>query len=268
VRAQTPEGALEVRADLVVGADGRHSAVRDAAGLTVETFGAPMDVLWFRLSHGAADPTESMGRFDNGVIFVLINRGEHWQVGYVIPKGSLETLRARGIEAFRADVARLAPFARERIGEIASWDDVKLLSVQVDRLAQWHRPGLLCIGDAAHAMSPVGGVGINLAIQDAVATANILAAPLAAGPVDVALLARVQQRRDFPTRMTQRAQVLVQERVVRRVIGRTRSDGTLAPPLAVRLLNRFPILRRIPARLVGMGIRPEHVASPAVPPLR
>jgi 2-polyprenyl-6-methoxyphenol hydroxylase-like FAD-dependent oxidoreductase len=272
LRADTPDGPLEVGADLVIGADGRHSVVRAAAGLTVETLGAPMDVLWFRLSHGPADPGFSMGRFDNGVIFALINRGEHWQVGYVIPKGGFEAIRTRGLEAFRAEVARLAPFAKDRVGEIADWDAVKLLSVQVDRLTQWHRPGLLCIGDAAHAMSPIGGVGINLAIQDAVATANLLAAPLAAGRVTTEDLARVQRRRAFPTRMTQRFQLLVQERVVRRVIGRTRADGTLAPPLVVRLLRHVPFLRRIPARLVGMGIRPEHVAghvaSPSVPPPR
>src|SRR6266850_3638179 len=178
VRAVTPAGPLEVRADLVVAADGRSSVLRERAGLSVEDMGAPMDVFWFRLSRRPPDPTVTMGRFDIGRIFVLINRGEHWQCGYVIPKGSAEEVRRRGLEAFRTEVAHLAPWAADRASEIRDWEDVKLLTVKVDRLRQWYRPGLLCIGDAAHAMSPVGGVGINLAIQDAVATANILTAPL------------------------------------------------------------------------------------------
>src|SRR5690606_30330633 len=212
LRAIGPDGRIEVRADLVVGADGRHSTVRERAGLPVEELGAPIDVLWFRLSHRSDDPEETLGRFDAGHIFIMINRGEHWQCAVVIPKGTIDRLKAKGLPAFRADVARLAPSVADRVGEIADWDDVKLLTVQVDRLTRWCRPGLLCIGDAAHAMSPIGGVGINLAIQDAVAAANILAAPLREGRVALADLERVQRRRLFPTRVTQRFQILVQDR--------------------------------------------------------
>jgi 2-polyprenyl-6-methoxyphenol hydroxylase-like FAD-dependent oxidoreductase len=258
--AETDSGKIRIDAALVVGADGRHSTVRQAAGLEVEELGAPMDVLWFRLSRRPEDPSDTMGRFDAGRIFVLINRGQHWQCGYVIAKDSIARVHAAGIEEFRAGVARLAPFARDRVGEIASWDDVKLLTVGVDRLRRWHRPGVLCIGDAAHTMSPVGGVGINLAIQDAVAAANILARSLVENRLDDSHLEAVQRRRAFPTRVTQRMQVVVQDRVIAQVLG---GGGTAAPPLAVRLLARIPFLRRIPARLIGYGVRPEHVRSPA-----
>jgi len=261
VEVATPEGKREVRADLVVGADGRHSTIRERAGLPVQELGAPMDVLWFGLSRSPSDPGASMGRFDPGRIFVLINRDRYWQCGYIIPKGTLEALRARGIEAFRETVAQLAPYARHRVGELRSWDDVKLLTVRVDRLSRWYRPGLLCIGDAAHAMSPVGGVGINLALQDAVATADLLAAPLAAGRLTLADLAKVQKRREWPTRVTQWFQVQAQQRIIANVLGRSTS---LRQPLALRLLARYAILRRIPARLIGIGVRPEHVRSPEV----
>jgi 2-polyprenyl-6-methoxyphenol hydroxylase-like FAD-dependent oxidoreductase len=260
VEARTPQGPLALRADLVVGADGRHSVVRAAAGLRVEDLGAPMDVLWFGLPRRADDPSQSMGRFAVGHILVLINRGDYWQCGYVIPKETGELVRRRGLPAFRDGVARLVPFFRDRIGAIESWEQVKLLTVRVDRLAQWWRPGLLCIGDAAHAMSPVGGVGINLAIQDAVAAANILAAPLRDGQLAPRHLQAVQRRRMLPTRLTQRFQILVQNRVIRQVLGRTEP---LAPPLLVRLMARYPFLRRLPARLIGIGIRPEHVRTPA-----
>jgi len=261
VRATTPDGPLEVRADLVVAADGRHSVLRGQAGLQVQEFGAPMDVLWFRLSRRPADPQETMGRFDAGRIFVLINRGEHWQCGTVIPKGGFEAVRRGGLEAFRDGVAALAPFARDgRAGEIRSWDDVKLLTVRVDRLPRWYRPGLLCIGDAAHAMSPIGGVGINLAIQDAVAAANRLAGPLREGRLDPAHLRRVQRRREFPTRVTQAMQLRIQRRVVTRVLG---TRERLELPVTFRLLARFQCLRRISGRLIGIGIRPEHVRTPA-----
>ena len=186
----------------------------------------------------------------------MLNRGDYWQCGFVIPKGTLDQLRGKGLPAFRESVARLAPFAANRVGELHSWESIKLLTVQVDRLLQWHRPGLLCIGDAAHAMSPVGGVGINLAIQDAVAAANLLAAPLRIVQVTTEDLHRVQRRRMWPTRLTQRMQLFIQNRVIRRVLS---STDTLTPPLAVKLLARFPFLRRIPARLIGMGVRPEHV---------
>jgi 2-polyprenyl-6-methoxyphenol hydroxylase-like FAD-dependent oxidoreductase len=178
VRATGSEGELEIRADLVVGADGRHSLVREKAGFHVQELGAPMDVLWFRISRKAGDPEETMGHFDAGRILIMINRGSHWQFGYIIMKGSAEENRKRGLEAFREDVAKLAPFSADRRDEIRNWDDVKLLTVQVDRLLHWYRPGLLCIGDAAHAMSPIGGVGVNLAVQDGVAAANLLAKPL------------------------------------------------------------------------------------------
>jgi 2-polyprenyl-6-methoxyphenol hydroxylase-like FAD-dependent oxidoreductase len=259
VTAETPDGPLEVRAALTVGCDGRHSTVRDRAGLKVEDLGAPMDVLWFALSRPPNDPEEVMGRFDAGRIFIMINRGTHWQCGLVIPKGTFAEVRARGLEAFRADLVRMAPFLGGRGSEITAWDDVKLLTVSVDRLNDWAAPGLLCIGDAAHTMSPVGGVGINLAIQDAVAAANILAGSLAAGTVGLEDLKAVQRRRAFPARVTQAGQILVQRRVISRVLGGTQP---LRPPLILRLLGRFPLLRRIPASVIGIGVRPEHVRTP------
>jgi len=261
VRGTAAGGPFEVRADLVVAADGRSSILRERAGLHVEDLGAPMDVLWFRLSRWSGDPEATMGRFDVGRIFVLLNRGQHWQCGYVIPKGSAEDVRRRGLDAFRASVAALMPFAADRVAaEIRDWDDVKLLTVRVDRLRQWYRPGLLCIGDAAHAMSPVGGVGINLAIQDAVAAANRLWRPLREGRLTTEDLRRVQRRREWPTRVTQWLQLLVQRRVITTTLGRR--GGRLTPPRLVRLLARFGPLARIPARLVGVGVRPEHVETP------
>jgi 2-polyprenyl-6-methoxyphenol hydroxylase-like FAD-dependent oxidoreductase len=261
LQAATPDGPLEVRANLVVGADGRHSVVRARAGLQVDEFGAPMDVLWFRLSRRPGDSENPRGIFEIGRIFIMLNRGEYWQCGFVIPKGSFEQIRERGLQAFRAGVAQLAPFAADRVGELREWDAVKLLTVQVDRLPRWYRPGLLCIGDAAHAMSPVGGVGINLAIQDAVAAANLLAAPLRADRLTIEDLRRVQRRRELPTRLTQRFQIFMQNQVIRRVLGSTEQ---LAPPLLLRLLALVPFLSRIPARLIGIGVRPEHVNRPAV----
>ena len=261
LQATTPEGSLEVRASLVVGADGRHSVVRARGRLQVDEFGAPMDVLWFRLSRRAGDPEDPMGRFVMGRIFIMLNRGEHWQCGFVIPKGSLEQLEERGLPAFRESVAQLAPFVADRVGELSDWDAIKLLTVRVDRLPQWYRPGLLCIGDAAHAMSPIGGVGINLAIQDAVAAANLLAEPLRAGRPTTEDLRRVQRRREWPTRITQRLQVIVQNRVITRVLS---GAGMVTPPFPIRLLAHLPFLRRFPARLIGIGIRPEHVNTPVV----
>lgn len=259
LQATTPDGPLEVQADLVVGADGRHSVVRAEAGLKVHELGAPMDVLWFRLSRRSDDPEETTGRFDIGRIFIMINRRDYWQCGFVIPKGSLEALRAKGMEAFRDSVARIAPFAADRVGELPDWDAVKLLTVRVDRLLRWYRAGLLCIGDAAHAMSPIGGVGINLAIQDAVAAANALADPLHTGRLTIGHLRNVQKRREWPTRLTQRMQIFIQNRVITRVLG---SASRVSPPHSVRLLARFPLIARIPARLIGIGFRPEHVKSP------
>jgi 2-polyprenyl-6-methoxyphenol hydroxylase-like FAD-dependent oxidoreductase len=263
LRAETPEGPLEVKADLVVGADGRHSDVRAQAGLKVEDFGAPMDVLWFRLSKRPGDSEQLLGRVQAGVVFVTLDRGDYWQCAYVIPKGGFKELRGRGLEAFRAAVVGLNSEFADRVQEIASWDDVKLLTVIVDRLKRWYRPGLICIGDAAHAMSPIGGVGINLAIQDAVAAANLLWEPLGNGRVPVVTLAELQARREWPTKMMQAVQLFIQKRVIRDVL--TMTDRP-RPPFAVTLFNRFPFLRRVPARLIGMGFRPEHVRSPELKP--
>jgi 2-polyprenyl-6-methoxyphenol hydroxylase-like FAD-dependent oxidoreductase len=257
VSAKTPGGEIEVRADLVVGADGRSSIVREKAGLQVKEFGAPMDVLWFRLRRTAEDPAATIGRFDSGRIFIALNRGNYWQCGYVIAKGQFEEMRRQPFENFRAAIVKLAPYVRDTVQELRCWDDVKLLTVRVDRLLEWFRPGLLCIGDSAHAMSPVGGVGINLAIQDAVAAANVLFRPLRQGRLALDHLRRIQRRRGFPTRVTQWLQVAVQRRIIARVLVET---GPLKPPLVVRLLAKIPFLRRIPARVVGLGLRPEHIS--------
>jgi 2-polyprenyl-6-methoxyphenol hydroxylase-like FAD-dependent oxidoreductase len=259
VQARTPDGDLRVRATLVVGADGRHSLVRARAGLRVIEFGAPIDVLWMRLSKSPSDPEQSLGHADNGQVLVTIDRGDYWQCGYVIPKGGFDDLRRGDIQVLRSRIAEIAPVLAERVLELRSWHDVKLLTVQVDRLGRWYRPGLLCIGDAAHAMSPIGGVGINLAIQDAVAAANVLSRPLRENRDLVPALRAVQRRRTFPTQATQRLQVLVQNRVLQRVMRDRRQITRL--PLAFRLLERFPALQRIPARVVGMGFRPEHVQT-------
>ena len=261
LQAKTPNGFLEIHADLVVGADGRHSTVRELAGLEVEDFGAPMDVLWFRLSKQVDDGQQTLGRIQAGVVFVTLDRGDYRQCAYVIPKGGFDRLRAKGLEAFRAALVRLNPSFADRVHEITSWDDVKLLTVTVDRLKRWYRPGLLCIGDAAHAMSPIGGVGINLAIQDAVAAANILWEALREKSVTVALLAKVQARRQWPTQMMQAVQIFVQKRIISNVLAMTERPR---PPFVVTLFNRFPVLRRLPARLIGMGVRAEHVRSPEV----
>jgi 2-polyprenyl-6-methoxyphenol hydroxylase-like FAD-dependent oxidoreductase len=258
VRAATPEGPLEVRALLTVGADGRHSTVRAKAGFTVDDLGAPMDVLWMRLSRKPGDGDDTLGRAEAGHIFVMINRGDYWQCAFVIPKGGIDEVKRQGLPAFRAEIVALAPALHDRVDELKGWDDIKLLTDTVDRLRRWYRPGLLCIGDAAHAMSPIGGVGINLAIQDAVAAANILADPLRERRVTVDDLNNVQQRRELPTRFIQRIQVIAQNRIISRVLV---SRGRISAPWVIRLFNRFPALRRIPARLVGMGIRPEHVRT-------
>ena len=259
VKAKTPAGDLEVLADLTVGADGRHSVVRERAGLPVLNLGAPMDVLWMRMTRHPTDPEQTFGRFDSGRILVFLNREEYWQTAYVIPKGKADECRQQGLPAFRQELVRLAPFLQDRVAELRDWDDIKLLTVAVDRLSRWFRPGLLCIGDAAHAMSPIGGVGINLAIQDAVATANILGGRLRQGTVSLGDLQAVQRRRSFPTRATQRMQVIVQNNVIRRVLSSTKP---LTPPWPVKLLGRWKLLQRIPARAVGMGLRPEHVKTP------
>ena len=259
VVADAMAGPLELRADLVVGCDGRHSLVREKAALPLVEFGVPIDVLWMKLSKSSQDSSTTLGRIAAGLIFVTLDRGDYWQCALVISKGGAERLRVEGIDAFRDLIVKVAPSFADRVGELQSWDQIKLLTVKVNRLREWCRPGLLCIGDAAHAMSPIGGIGINLAIQDAVAAANILAPTFAHGVPTLGDLKRVQQRREFPTRMTQRLQMAIQDRVMTRVLAATRDPK---PPLAVRLLNHFPVLRRIPARLVGIGFRPEHVRSP------
>jgi 2-polyprenyl-6-methoxyphenol hydroxylase-like FAD-dependent oxidoreductase len=256
VRASTPEGSLEIQADLVIAADGRRSVVRGRAGLEVMDIGAPMDVLWMRLSRLPDDPDQLQGRIVAGQMLVMIDRGDYWQCAFVIPKGSFAAIRQEGLEAFRAKLTGLAPFLDGRVEELRGWDDIKLLTVTVDRLRRWFRPGLLCIGDAAHAMSPIGGIGINLAIQDAVAAANILGPALRNGPAGPDLLAAVQRRREPPTRLTQRLQVLIQNRLISRVLN---SRGSVSPPWLLRVLARLPLFRRLPARIVGMGFRPEHL---------
>ncbi len=261
VRAETPEGPLEVRARLTVGCDGRKSTVREKASLSVEDVGAPIDVLWMRISRLPGDPPTG-GRIDAGSFIAVLDRGDYFQIAYVIPKGGVERIKAAGLAAFQQALARALPFLASRVGELKSWDDIKLLNVSIDRLRTWYRPGLLCIGDAAHAMSPVGGVGINLAIQDAVAAANILWKPLKEGTLTTFDLAKVQHRRTLPTRVTQRLQVLAQNRFAQPVL---RSTKPLEVPWALRVLGRTPLLQRIPARIVGVGVRPEHVHSPAAP---
>jgi 2-polyprenyl-6-methoxyphenol hydroxylase-like FAD-dependent oxidoreductase len=269
VLARTPEGELRIDADLVIGADGRRSTIRREAGLRVRDLGAPIDVLWMRIAKLPADPSGSGGRIGAGGFLAMIDRGDYWQCAYVIRKDGFSAIQARGIDAFRGQLAELVPLFADRLaGELASWDTVKLLSVTVDRLEQWWQPGLLCIGDAAHAMSPIGGVGINLAIQDAVATSNLLWRVLAdttQGPDAItALLPRLQARRLFPARVIQAMQVVAQKNVIEPVLGSTRAPRM---PLLLKMLNRFPALRVIPAYVIGVGVRPEHVQSPRQGPL-
>ena len=263
VRADTPDGRLEIRADLVVGCDGRHSTVRDKAGFKSDDYGAPMDILWFRLSRKPDDSADTFGHIEAGMMLIMLDRGDYWQCAFVIPKGGIEETKAAGLDAFRNKVVAMSPFLKDRIGELKSWDDIKLLSVTVDRLQKWWRPGLICIGDAAHAMSPIGGVGINMAVQDAVAAANRLAAPLKAGTVTDADLQAIEERRTLPLRFTQWLQLNIQKRIISRVLG-MESQRRPKPPLFFKLFNVFPVLRRIPALLMGVGIRPEHVHTPDI----
>lgn len=258
MKATTHNGPLEIRADLIVAADGRDSVLRARSGLSVTDFGAPMDVLWFRLSRRESDPDQTQGRFDAGRVFVMLNRGDYWQCAFVIPKGWNERVRAAGLATFQRDIGALLPFTSERAEDIMDWDQVKLLTVQVNRLNTWWRDGFLCIGDAAHAMSPVGGVGINLAVQDAVAAANIVTEPLRENSLSNDHLAAVQQRREWPTKVTQRLQLVIQNSIIAPAL---RSEKEFRPPLALQLLSRIPGINRIPARLMGLGIRPEHVKT-------
>jgi 2-polyprenyl-6-methoxyphenol hydroxylase-like FAD-dependent oxidoreductase len=261
--ANTPEGALTIRADLVVGCDGRHSTVREKAGLKSDDSGAPMDVLWFRVSRKDSDNADTFGHIEAGRLMVMFDRGDYWQCAYVIPKGGIERVKSEGLEAFRGRVVEMSPFLSDRVGELKTWDDIKLLSVTVDRLQRWWRPGLICIGDAAHAMSPIGGVGINMAVQDAVAAANRLAGPLRAGRVTDEDLQAIEDRRTLPMRFTQWLQLTIQQRVISRVL-KTHERPKPAP--FFKLFNSFPVLRRIPAQLIGIGIRPEHVRTPEAAP--
>lgn len=259
VRADTPEGTLQVQSDLVVGCDGRHSTVRARAGFEIEDIGAPIDVLWMRVSRKPGESTTA-GRIDSGSFFIMLDRGDYWQLAYVIPKGGADALKADGLPAFRARIAKAAPMLANRLDELKSWDDIKLLTVCIDRLRTWYEPGLLCIGDAAHAMSPVGGVGVNLAVQDAVATANLLWKPLKEDRLTLEDLASVQKRREFPMKVTQRLQVFVQNTVIEKVL---KSSKPLSPPWPLRLVSDWPWLQHFPARLVGLGVRPEHVHAPS-----
>ena len=261
--ADTPDGTLTIRADLTVGCDGRHSTVRKKAELESDDYGAPMDVLWFRLSRKASDSPDTFGHIEAGRLMIMFDRGDYWQCAYVIPKGGIEQVKSDGLEAFRARVVEMSPFVSDRIAELKTWDDVKLLSVTVDRLRKWWRPGLICIGDAAHAMSPIGGVGINVAVQDAVAAANRLAAPLRAGKVTDEDLQAIERRRTPAVRFTQWLQLTIQKRIISRVL-KTQERPKPAP--FFKLLNLLPVLRRIPARLIGVGIRPEHIRTPEAAP--
>ncbi|MGC1893634.1 MAG: FAD-dependent oxidoreductase [Pseudolabrys sp.] len=259
VRAKSPEGELEIRAELIVGCDSRHSTIRTKAGLKSDDYGAPMDVMWFRLSHRPGDSEETVGHIESGRMMVMLNRNDYWQCAYVIPKGTAEEVRSAGLDKFRQAIADMSPFVRDRLGEIESWDQVKLLTVAVDRLRRWFRPGLLCIGDAAHAMSPIGGVGINLAVQDAVAAANILAQPLRHGTMTIETLESVQRRREFPTRFTQRLQLVLQNNIIGPALEGRRPEA----PFFMKMLQ-WPLLRRIPGRLLALGIRPEHIRTPDI----
>jgi len=249
VRVRTSEGIVEIRANLVAGCDGRRAATREAAGLEVQEFGVPIDVLWFRMSRKDGDPEQVLGNVNYGKALILINRGSYFQAGLIIRKGSFGKIRQQGLDRFQQSIRQIAPYLGDRVGELQDWEQIKLLSVQINRLRCWHRPGLLCIGDAAHAMSPAGGVGINLAIQDAVAAANLLAVPLREGRLSEALLARVQQRREFPARVTQRLQVLAHkgfERVFE-------NDGPVTAPWQLRLAAHLPVLQRVMGHIVGIG---------------
>jgi 2-polyprenyl-6-methoxyphenol hydroxylase-like FAD-dependent oxidoreductase len=259
VRARTPRGELEVRADLVIGADGRHSTTQIRAGLEQREFGVPIDVLWMRISKKPGDPKQTLGFFQHGKLLVLLDRDDYWQCGFVIPKGGFDEIKARGLPEFQNNIVSFAGFLRDRVAELDDWSKIKLLTVQISRLRDWCREGLLCIGDSAHAMSPAGGVGINLAIQDAVATANLLAEKLQRGPVHIDDLRKVQARREWPTRLIQGMQIFIHRRVV---TGRASDEKKTSLPFVLRLLKWFPILRQIPARFIGMGPRPEHFHSP------
>jgi 2-polyprenyl-6-methoxyphenol hydroxylase-like FAD-dependent oxidoreductase len=258
VKAKTPDGALTINADLVIAADGRHSTLREKAGMVVRDLGTPIDVLWLRLPRREDDPDEGLGNLGAGYVFVMIPRGDYYQCGFVVAKGGADAVRANGLKSFQARIAEIVPFMADRVGTLRKWDDIKLLTVSIDRLERWWKPGLLCIGDAAHAMSPVGGVGINLAVADAVAAANTLAAPLAVGRVRDADLAAVQYRRQVAVARMQSLQVAIQNRVLAPAL---KGEGPISVPALAKLLDAFEPLRRLPARIVGLGFRLEHVRT-------
>ena len=260
VRAKSPKGAGDIYADLVIGADGRHAITHERAGFEIQELGVPIDVLWMRISKRAGDPEQMLGFFRHGKLLVLLDRGDYFQVGFVIPKGGLDEIKKRGLPALHRDIVEIGPFLQDRITELDDWEKIKLLTVQINRLKKWCREGLLCIGDNAHAMSPAGGVGINLALQDAVATANLLAAKLKHGAVSLDDLEKVQARREWPTRLIQAMQAFIHRNVV---TGRE-SNSKDALPFLIRLLQWFPALQSLPARFVGIGPRPEHIQSPAI----
>jgi 2-polyprenyl-6-methoxyphenol hydroxylase-like FAD-dependent oxidoreductase len=263
VQVTTPEGPVEIRADLTVACDGRHSIVRERANLELEEFGAPMDVLWFRAGRRPDENENLFARVEAGKMMVTFDRGDYWQCAYVIAKDQYDVVKARGLDAFRDDIIAMAPILKAGMADVKSWDDVKLLTVAINRLKRWTLPGLLCIGDAAHAMSPVGGVGVNLAVQDAVATANLLAAKLVTGCPSEDELDAVRRRREFPVRMTQAMQVVVQNRLIS--VALKPGDHPLRAPVFMRIVNAVPWLQGITARFVALGVRPEHVRSPAAP---
>lgn len=258
VKALDDQGELIIKSNLVIGADGRNSVIRQSAQLEVEDVGAPMDVLWMRIPRNQSDPAETIGRFDAGTIFIMINRHDYWQCGFVIAKGTLDKFKEEGLESIHKKIVKIAPFTADSVKEIRSFDDIKLLTVKVDRLTKWYKDGLLCIGDCAHAMSPVAGVGINLAVQDAVAAANFLYVSLLKGNCSESFLKQVQERRSYPTRMTQRFQVAVQENVIKPTL----ASVDMQAPWFTKLFNTLPPLRAVPANLIGMGFRPEHIHSP------
>ncbi len=261
LRVETKDGVQETEADLVIGADGRHSVLRDLAGFTPQERGAPIDVIWMRLPRKDRDPAEPVARLAAGQFFIMLYRGDYWQCAFVVPKGEFANIQKDGIEKFHGRLKAIAGFAADRVETLKSFDDVSLLTVTVNRLTQWAKPGLLCIGDAAHAMSPVGGVGINLAVQDAIATANLLWKPLKNGKPTLADLNKIQERRLFPARVTQAAQVAIQNNILSPLLVK---QGELKAPLFLRLLDSVKVLRRLPAYAVGVGVRPEHIESPAV----
>jgi len=257
VRANTPRGELEIHADLIIGADGRNSIIQMRAALERQEFGVAIDALWMRISKKENDPKQTLGFFQQGKLVVLLDRGDYWQCGFVIPKSGFDAIKARGLQQLQKDIVSFAGFLHDRVTELDDWSKIKLLTVQINRLRDWCRDGLLCIGDSAHAMSPAGGVGINLAIQDAVATANLLAEKLRSGPPSVDDLRKVQARREWPTRLIQAMQVFIHRHVVTGEASR-RKDSL---PFVVRLLQWFPVLRQVPARFIGIGPRPEHYCS-------